>query len=94
MLRLDLIDEREEHVVHLITDIVEIWRAEVGVIIDMGLYLRPLDLAASFVEETALLFVGVPAFAHKTGFAAVGVSADCETWLAVDALGTGCLGLG
>ena len=64
MLRLDLIDESEEHVVHLVPHIVEIWRAEVRIIIDMGLYFRPFDLAASFMEETALLFVGVAALAH------------------------------
>ena len=60
----------------------------------MSFYLRPLDFAASFVEEAALLFVGVAALAHEARFAAVGVRADCETGLAVDALGADCLGLG
>lgn len=42
----------------------EIWGAEVGIIVDVGLYLRPLDFTASLVKETALLFVGVAALAH------------------------------
>lgn len=64
MFCLDLIDEGEKHVVHLIANVMEVWRSEVGIIIDVGLYLRPPDFAASLMEETALLFVGITALAH------------------------------
>jgi hypothetical protein len=50
MLGHDLIDEIGEHAVHLIADVVKIGRAEVGIVVDIGLDLRPFHLAAPLME--------------------------------------------
>lgn len=61
-------------------------RAEVGVIVDEGLELGPLDFFAVLVEEAALVFAVETGLTDEAWLAAAWVCAEGEGWTTVHAL--------
>lgn len=94
MLVADLLDEREEHLVHFITKIVEFRRAEIGIVVDQSFDFFPANFGATFVEEVALVLSVETCLADHTWFSAAGAGADRETGFSVDTLSALELGFG
>lgn len=76
MLCLDLVDEVDEHALHLVPHVVEVGRTQVGIVVDEALQLSPLHLAAPLMEQTALLPVRVTVLADESRLAAVWIGTD------------------
>ena len=86
MLRFDLVQHLQEHVVHLVAEVGELLRTQVGVVVDECLDLGPLHFLAVLVEEAALVLAVETGLTDQARLAAAWVGAEGEGWPAVDAL--------
>ena len=86
MLAFDPLDYAQEHRIHLVTQIVEVRRTQVRVVVDECLDLLPFDLRTTLVEQCAAVLTVEAGLADHARLAAQRICTHCEAWPTVDAL--------